>query len=256
MEEKNQINSVAKALKMLEIIGNSGREVALTEVAKVLNMHKSTAFRLLSTLEINGFIFKNIDTGKYKLGLKILQLAGELLDNIELRKIARPIIEDLVEKCNETAHLVELEKNSIVYIDKVESTNTIRLHSRIGFHGFPHCTSAGKVLLAHMSEKKLKKLISEMELPKKTINTITDPEVLINHLAVVKQQGYAIDNIENEEGVRCVAAPVRNHLSQVIAAISVAGPSSRMKLDVIENNLKFDVMRAAEDVSRLLGYKV
>ncbi len=255
MDEKNQINSVAKALSLLEVVGISEKELTLTEIAKNLDMHKSTAFRLLSTLENNGFISKDTSTGKYKLGLKILRLAGELLDNIDMRKIARPILEQLVEECNETAHLVVLERNNIIYIDKVEGCNTIRLYSRIGVQGFAHSTSAGKVLLAFLPERKLKNLILETELPKRTPKTIVDYETLMEHLEIVRKQGYAIDDIENEDGVRCVAAPVRNHLGQVVAAVSVAGPCNRISKERIEECLANKVMASAETISRLLGYR-
>ena len=256
MDAKNQINSVAKALSVLEIIGKSEKELTLTEIARILDMHKSTVFRLLSTLENNGFITRDNISGKYKLGLKILQLAGELLENIDLRKIARPVLERLVEDCNETVHLVVLDKNYIIYIDKVESCNTIRLYSRIGVQGFAHSTSAGKVMLAFLPERRLKNLILEAELPKRTPNTIIDYEVLMEHLAMVRKKGYAVDDIENEAGVRCVAAPVRNHLGQVVAAVSIAGPSERMTIDRIENSLCHKVMEATEKISRLLGYSV
>ncbi|KUO53357.1 MAG: hypothetical protein APF76_08945 [Desulfitibacter sp. BRH_c19] len=255
MEQKNQINSVAKALSVLEIVGISEKELTLTEIAKNLDMHKSTAFRLLSTLESRGFISKETSTGKYTLGLKILRLAGELLDNIDIRKIARPILEKLVEDCNETVHLVVMESNNIIYIDKVEGCNTIRLYSRIGMHGFAHSTSAGKVLLAFLPERKIKNLILETELPKKTPKTIVDYETLMEHLEVVRKQGYAIDDIENEDGVRCVAAPVRNHLGQVVAAVSIAGPCDRISIERIENSLANKAIVSAETISRLLGYR-
>ncbi|MDW7675679.1 MAG: IclR family transcriptional regulator [Bacillota bacterium] len=254
MEDKNQINSVAKALSILAAISKSDKEMGLTEISTQVGLHKSTTFRLLYTLENQGFIIKDSDT-KYKLGLKILELAGDLLEQLDLRKIARPILEELVKDCNETAHLVVLDSNHIVYIDKEESTNAIRLHSRIGIPGFAHSTSAGKAILAFLPKAKVLQLVKETGFPKRTDNTIDNEADFLAHLETIKKRGYAIDDIENQEGVRCIAAPVQNHLGQVIAAISMAGPSNRITLERIEEELKFKVMEAAQAVSRVLGYK-
>ena len=245
---------MAKAFAILEAVGRNGRDIGLTEISSQIGLHKSTAFRLLTTLELYGYVSKDCETSRYKLGLKILELAGQLLEEIDIRKIARPVLEKLVSECNETAHLVILEKNRIVYIDKVESSNPIRLHSRIGFFGNAHSTSAGKAMLAFMPKTLLTQIIKETGLPKKTNRTITNEKILLEHLKEIKQRGYAIDDLENEEGVRCVAAPIRNHLGETIAAISVAGPSNRLTIQLIETQLKHNVIEAANEVASLLGY--
>lgn len=249
----NLVESVDRALSILEEVAKSEGEVGVTELGNRLDLHKSTVHRLLKTLCYRGYIEQNDQTDSYQLGLKLLEFSNKILDGIEIRSLAKPHLQNLMEKTKETIHLVVRDGDQGVYIDKVESPQTIRMSSKIGSRVPLHCTSVGKVLLADLAPKQVKALLGAGKLKSFTENTITEIDNFLDELKEVKQKGYAIDDSEHERDVRCVAAPVRNFTGGVIAAISVSTPAFRFSLSEIEE-MSFPVRETALDISKRLGF--
>ncbi len=247
------IQSVDRALQILETFSREKKELGVTELSNILGLHKSTTFGLLATLENRGFVDQNISTGKYKLGLKLFELGNLVKDSMELRAIAYPILKELVDKYEETVHLVVHDKGEVVYIDKIDSNSAININSYVGKRNPMYCTGVGKCLLAYMDAEYVENILSS-ELKAYTANTIVDPEKIKDELVNARLNGYCFDNEEIEEGLRCIAAPIKNHLGQVIAAISVSGPSMRMtdqKFDLLIEPVKETTLK----ISRQLGYR-
>ncbi|TDT51031.1 IclR family transcriptional regulator [Fonticella tunisiensis] len=252
--KSNLIQSVDRALQILECFSRENRELGVTEISKYLGLHKSTTFGLLSTLESRGYVEQNLDNGKYRLGLKLFELGNLVHEGLDLRKQAYPFLKELVDKYQETVHLVVNDRGEAVYIDKVEGPGAIRMYSQVGKRPPMYCTGVGKAILAYMPDKEVDRILFEKGLRPFTPNTITDVDKLKAHLAEIREQGYSFDNEEIEIGLRCVAAPIKNHKGEVIAAISVAGPSTRMTWEKM-NILAISVKEAAVNISRRMGYK-
>ncbi len=226
--ERSRVQSVVNALDILDYLASSGNEAGVTELAQFLGTHKSTASRLLATLNARGYVSRNPQSGKYGLGLHLVELSRVKLDQIDLRQLARPYLEELVSSTGETAHLAILDRARVVYVDKVDTPQTLGMRSRIGYRIAVHCTALGKALLAHVPAEELDALLDADSMVRFTSNTITDPETFKLHLASVRERGYAIDDEEHEDGIRCIAAPIKDHAGRVVAAISVSGPTFRV----------------------------
>lgn len=244
-----------KALKVLVAMADDAtpRGTSLAELSAKVGYHKTTVYRLLATLQRNSFVQQDPDTDRYRLGLKLLELSTVLLDNLELRREASPLLCELMAKTNETVHLAVLEQAEVVYIDKVESHNPVRMFSRIGRRMPAHCTGMGKAILAHMPETYVDQVIAK-GLPKRTPNTITSADQLRRELARIRECGYSTDNVENEDGIACAAAPIFDHLGHPVAALSVAGPSMRVTPERFEE-LGLLVKDTAREISRRMGHR-
>lgn len=225
---RNHIQTVVNALDILDYMQSRNGEVGVTEVGQALKMHKSNVSRLLSTMENKGYVKKDMQSGKYTLGMRIVELAKTKLDQMDLPSHARPFLEKLVEKTNETAHLAMIDQGRIIYIDKVDTPQTLMMRSKIGYRAFPHCTALGKAILAALPKEEVNALLQEQSIPRLTPNTITDPVALKDHLRTVQVQGFAIDDEENETGIRCAAAPIRDHTGHVVGAMSISAPTMRV----------------------------
>ena len=252
-ESGSKIRSVAQALKALDYLESCGDEAGVTEVAQALGVHKSTASRLLATMESGGYVARNDVTGKYFLGMRVVELAKTKLDQLDIRIYARPFLEELVQKTEETAHLAMLDQGSIVYIDKVDTPHTLIMRSRIGYRISAHCTALGKAILAALPEARVDAILQKDGLHNFTLNTITDPLMLKEHLRKVRIQGFAIDDEEHEEGMRCAAAIIRDHTGCVVGAISVTGPAVRVSRQRAEE-IGVLVRDACLRLSKSLGY--
>jgi IclR family KDG regulon transcriptional repressor len=254
METKyNFIQSVGRALAILEQFSHDERTLGVTEIAKRVGLHKSTCFGLLHTLQQLGYIQQDASTGQYGLGLKTFELGQAYFDGLDLRYITRPFLLEIVEKTQETVHLVVAEGCRAVYIDKVESSHAMTISSRIGQEAILHCTGVGKVLLAHMRDEDRNQVVS-MGLERYTEHTITDECKLLEQLKRIRECGYGIDNQERELGLRCIAAPIFNARKQAIAAISISGPISRITREK-QGDLSEVIKRATQEISRRLGYR-
>ncbi|SDD22763.1 transcriptional regulator, IclR family [Geodermatophilus telluris] len=245
------VQSVDRALSVLEILAAHG-EAGVTEVAAELGVHKSTAFRLVAVLESRGFVEQLADRGKYRLGFGIVRLAGAAAAQLDIAQEGRRIAEALAADLEETVNIAILDTDRAVNISQVRGPAALSTHNWVG-QGTPlHATSSGKVLLAHAPEPVRKDVLSR-ELPRFTPGTTTDPDALQRDLDRVLEQGWGATVEEYEVGLSALAAPVRDASGDVVAALSVSGPSFRMH-DEDFPRLARRVVAAAEELSRRLGF--
>ncbi|MBO5372918.1 MAG: IclR family transcriptional regulator [Lachnospiraceae bacterium] len=254
MEEKNPIQSAERIFKILELLADKG-DMGLLELSQELNLNKSTVHRMLSSLIYMGYAKQNEDTQKYSLSFKLVTLAGQLLERTNILPIARPYLEELSLLSGETVHLVQREGNHILYIDKVESTTgSIRMVSHVGMVHPMYCSGVGKAIMSTMTEEEIIQIWNESIIEKKTEHTITDFEEFKEVLANIRKQGYALDNEENELGVRCIAACIYDYHKNVKYAFSISGPTNRMTTEHVEQ-LSQDVLAVQKKLSSALGYR-
>lgn len=214
--------SAHRTLGLLEYLALSGPS-SLSSIATDLKLNKSTAHRFVSALVERGYVQQNPTTRRYSPTPKLVELAYQVLDRIEIRKEVRPFLEELASRSSETAHLAILDGLEIVYMDKVEGSQAVRMASRIGARGLCHTTALGKVLLAALPKEEWANYVKEVGLRPRTARTIIDRDRFLSELERVREVGYAIDDVENEEGIRCVGAPIRDHTGSVAAAMSLSG---------------------------------
>jgi len=250
------VQSVDRALDILESFDYNDEELGVTELANRLKLHKNNVFRLLATLEVRGYIEQDRKTGNYRLGIKTFEIANVFLHHLGLRRQARPILEDLVDRCDETAYLAVLDGPDVIYILMHETSQTVRIVPRLGRRLPVHCTAAGKAQLAFESADRLRLIFRDSPLPKLTEKTITNYEAFREHLRDVAKAGFAVDNEEFEAGVRCIAAPVKDYSHKVVASVGLSGPLSRFSLERIEKELAPLVKDAGEKLSERLGYEI
>jgi DNA-binding IclR family transcriptional regulator len=245
------VQSVDRALSVLEILAAHG-EAGVTEVAAELGVHKSTAFRLVAVLESRGFVEQLADRGKYRLGFGVVRLAGAAAAQLDIAQQGRQICEALAADLEETVNIAILDGDRAVNVSQVRGPAALSTHNWVG-QGTPlHATSSGKVLLAHAPDAVRKGVLSR-ELPRFTPATITDPEALRQHLDRIVEQGWGSTVEEYEVGLSAVAAPVRGADGDVVAALSVSGPSFRMGSEDFPM-LARRVMEGADELSRRLGF--
>ncbi len=257
-KSQGSVQVIERGCKILDHLSKGNRSHSIQDLSSELNLPKPTIHRILSTLRHFGFVTQDEVSKEYRLGFRLVELGQTVLDQIDLRKAAEPFLTQLASRVQETVHLVILDQGEIVYLDKVEGVNdpkSLRMVSRIGMRNYAHSCAVGKVLLAFLSDSEREEVITQKGLPRLTKNTIVNLGQLNKHLADVRAQGYAMDDEENEDGIRCVGAPVRNDRGKVIAAISISGPAVRMSGKRIHSELKTQVMKTALEISRKLGFK-
>lgn len=250
-----QIRSVAKALSILDLLARNGREMSLSEISGEMGSAKSTVHGLLVTLKDFHYVEQESFGGKYRLGIRLFEMGNIVANSWDVRRIAAPHIERLVDELEETVHLAVLNEDRVLYIDKRESRRSIRIVSQVGMRLPAHCSGVGKALLAYLPPAQLQRLVASQGLPSFTSNTITDLRRLEEELELIRERGYAVDNEEIMEGLRCVAAPIRNNSGVVCAAISVSGPVARLVGDRFARVVEM-VMGTAAEISAGLGYRL
>jgi IclR family transcriptional regulator, KDG regulon repressor len=254
MKRADPLNrSAYRTIVILEYLARADGPKDLAIISRDLGLNKSTLYRFLSTLTAEGYVLKEPAKGRYSLGPKVTWLGAKFLEKNPLIKIARPLLEDLSKESGETVHFALLDNHEVVYIDKVDGRQAVLMASRIGARMPVHCTALGKVLLSGKPESEWRHYVSAKGLPPRTPHTITDPEVFYRELRCVRQQSYAIDNLENEDGIRCIAAPVKNSEGQVVAALSISGWNLTMTPERVVS-LAPSVCRVASKISEKLGY--
>jgi len=245
--------TVSKVLDILEFLGQQNRTFGLRELSKLLHIPKATLFRYLVTLEERGYVTKTPEKGEYALGLKILELSTGMLRRMTLHELALPYMRELQERSQQTVNLGVLEGNEVVYIEILESPQTFKMSARVGGRDFPHSTSIGKSILAFLPKEQVEQIAKATGLPKRTEKTISLLPQLVEELKAIRQQGYAIENGENEEGALCIGAPILNHLGNAIAAISISGPASHFSQELVKK-LSPDLVEATSQISQRIGY--
>jgi IclR family transcriptional regulator, KDG regulon repressor len=246
------LQTIEKASEVLALFDREHPEWGVREVAEALRLAKSSAHDLLTSLEQVGLLGKN-EEGRYRLGWRLVTLSETLLATTELRREARPIMDELADQYRETIHLAVLDDTKVVYVDKLEGKQAVRVElTSLGTRLYAHCSALGKMLLAHEPEENVKRIVKLEGLPRFTANTITDAGELEQTLAKVRKQGYATDQEEILTDLCCIGAPIHDHTGQVIAAISMSVPAYRFQRSQVE--LRKAVMRTGKLISERLGY--
>ncbi|MDD4570209.1 MAG: IclR family transcriptional regulator [Tepidanaerobacteraceae bacterium] len=251
MAQDNTVQSVERAIKILEELAVEREGLGVTELSQRVNLHKSTVHRMLITLLNQGYVEQNAMSEKYRLGIKLLYLGGAILERMDIRHEAHDLLEELSEKVNETVHLVVPDGFRAIYIDKLDSHKTIRMHSQIGRIAPLHASAVGKAILAFADEQFVDEVIGR-GLVKYTPKTITDSQKLLQHLKMIKNRGYAVDDEENEAGIRCIGATVFDYTGKIVGAISVSGPTVTVMSENVEEIAK-NVVHCAKKISRRMG---
>lgn len=247
-----ETKALVKAVAALDALLAAPEGRSLAELARETGLSKATAHRLLGGLLDAGLV-RALGEGRYALGPRCLVLGAGFLAGVDLRREALPAIHELAERTGETVHLGVLSGTQVVYIEKVDSRHSIRLHSRVGATQPALSTGLGRAILAHAGDALVEAALAG-GVEARTPNTVTDPAALRALLARVRDEGVAIDDVENEPGIRCVAAPVLDHAARPVAAISVTGPEQRVT-PAEARRLKPIVRAAAQEVSRRIGWR-
>lgn len=251
-DQRPYVQSVDRALEMMEVLGREGW-TGVTELSKELAIHKSTAYRLLSTLERRGMVERDSATQKYRLGFGVIRLAGAVRATLELTRVAHPVCERLSRAADEAVNLAVLEGHSVVNIDQSDLSSSVIGVNWVGQHTSLHGTSSGKVFLAHLPQRE-REVVLAGPLERFTDRTLVGAEELRAETAQIRRVGFAVALEELEEGLHAVAAPIRTADGSVRAAISVSGPAYRLTLERIERDVAVLVRQAAETISRRVGY--
>ena len=254
MKDRYLINSILRACNILKCFSGEKAHFKVSEVARLLHLDRSTTYRILLTLERGGFLEKDEKTGEYSLGVATFEVGSAYLGRADFIQIAKPVMSHLALEVQETVHLAILSETEILYLDKVDSPRTLGVMSKVGQRGPAYCTALGKVLLASLPEDERSEILGRIQFNPYTPNTITSRKGLIEELKEVRRRGYARDHREIEEDVECIAAPVRNHLGDVIASISISGPQRKINIPR-ERMFAGQVMKAAALISSKMGYK-
>lgn len=249
---KQLINALTRGLIILETILEKD-SIGITEMSKILEVNKSSAYRLISTLEERGYVMQEPSTSKYRLGPKLIIFGDKALKNLKIREVARPYLKKLTEATSETSHLCILSQNQALFIDQELSSERIGVNTYIGMSEPIYCSAVGKALVSFLDEDRRKEIISLLSFEPFTPKTITDPVVLEHELGKTRERGYAFDDEELSVGLRCIAAPIFNHNDKPIASIGISGPVTRIQLDKLAKYIDA-VMAAAKGISERIGF--
>ncbi|HHW10612.1 MAG TPA: IclR family transcriptional regulator [Firmicutes bacterium] len=243
-----------KALQVLECFTTQQPELGITEISKMLGMHKSSVHNIVSTFVEKGYMEQDQVTRKYHLGLSLLRLADIVRAGLSLRQVALPIMHKAKEIYNETVHLAIEQDGLVVYLESVQPTDRSVARLAVGKRAQMHCTGVGKAILAYLPDERVKAIIEKHGLNRYTDHTITSETELMRELKRTRQRGFAIDNMEHELGIRCYAVPIRDEHGNVQASISVSGPAER--LPVADAEIKAEpLIMMGMDISRKLGWQ-
>jgi DNA-binding IclR family transcriptional regulator len=249
-----RVQVLDRALAVLEVLANCSNECGLAELCTALKLHKSTVHRLMMVLQQHRLVDKNPETGRYRLGLRLFEFGSKAIAALDLRGHARPYLDQLQRELGETVFFCILDEGQVLYLEKVESQQSVRTGCTVGSRAPAYCTAVGKAMLAELPEAEVNDIIRRWGLKAITANTITTAAALRSELRAVRSRGYAIDNEEKEQGLRCVSAAVRGHSGKMFAALSVSGPAFRVTKERIPE-IAEAVMRVASELSAELGYE-
>lgn len=248
--------SVIKALRLLDLFSESELELTLNEIAERAGMPKPTVFRLLSSLERMGFLSKSKNSThdvRYQLGLKLLELGGLVADSLELRKSSLPHMQLLQSEINEAVHLVIRDGDEAIYIEKVESNRALRLYTRVGRRSALYLGSGPQLLLAYMPDKEREEIIDKMQFHRVAENTIMNKEDLREKINNIQDQGYSFSNGEQDSETIGISYPIYDRTGQVIAALNVSGPTTRLQ-GKYKESVQIKTKETAVKISNDLGF--
>lgn len=251
MEEKNPIQVAGRLFQTVELLAANG-PTGLMELSSSLELNKSTVHRVLNSLIYMGYVKQDRDTLKYKLTLKIWKIANQAMGQTDIIDVARPYLKQLAAATGETVHLVQIDGEDAVYIDKVEAyQNSVRLVSQVGKNIPLYCSGVGKALLAEMDDMEIKKIWDNSDKKAYTPNTITEFKAFMKEITRIREKGYAMDNEENELGVRCIAAALKQEGGIPVYAFSISAPVTKMQSERVEE-LWGEILRVKEQLSKEL----
>ncbi|GMA49711.1 IclR family transcriptional regulator [Alicyclobacillus contaminans] len=246
------LSSLKNALQVLKCFTMDEPEKGVTEIAQALGLSKSTVHRIMTTLAGDGIVRRDEHTRRYRLGLSVLSLAGIIMSNLEIYREGQHLLEEFVNRFDETVHLAVLEDYSTVYVSKLECKHPTKILTHLGRKNPLYCTSSGKAILAFQSDEMIEEVIRR-GLQRFTRNTITDPDTLREHLAHIREVGYATSHGELREGVHSVAVPVRDYTREVIGAVTVVGPAERFTAQKMASFAR-TLETMGKEISSRLGY--
>jgi DNA-binding IclR family transcriptional regulator len=223
---RNNSSSLRRALAILDLVAAAAtrdKGATLAELAMGVETTKSTVLRLIAPLIEQRLVRQDVD-GTYRMGVGTLRLASACLNDLDIRSTAQPTLREIADATGQTVHLLVYSDGRVTYVDKVVGASPIQMASRVGDTGTAYSTASGKAMLAFLGDEEFERVVA-LGLPARTAATITDPAELREHLSTVREQGCAYDDLENEDGIRCVAAPVFNHADVCVCAISLSGPA-------------------------------
>jgi DNA-binding IclR family transcriptional regulator len=249
-----KVQVLDRALAALAILASSASDCSLAELCPALKLHKSTVHRLMMVLEQHRLVVKNPETGRYRLGLRLYELGSRAIDGLDLRGRARPYLDQLQDEFGETVFFCILDEGQVFYVEKVESQRSVRTACTVGSRAPAYCTAVGKAMLAELPDTEVSKIVRRWGLKAVTPKTITTASALKAELRAVRARGYAIDDEEKEEGLRCIGAAVRSHNGKLAAAMSISGPAFRITKERVPEIARV-LTEAANKLSAELGYQ-
>lgn len=246
-------DSVFRLFQIIEFLAGSNDWVSLRTMARDLHINAASVYRALNSLKKIGYVRQHPKDSKYQLTLKIAWVSAQVLENVQLRQIAHPFLQHLTSVTNETTHLAVLDGTEFVYIDKVDNTQAMRMRSRVGQRGQLHSTAAGKSMLAFLPQAELESLLRHLKFQSLTENTITDLERFRDQLAKIRRLGFALDDEENEVGIRCIGSPIYDHAGRLSGALSVSGWTLTMTRERV-TQLAPELILTCQRISKELGF--
>ncbi|WP_028553037.1 IclR family transcriptional regulator [Paenibacillus sp. UNC451MF] len=233
MSEEIKVKSLYKALRIMDCFTVNQPELGITEISEMLGLYKSNVHNIVDTFVKAGYLEQNPDNEKYRLGMKILELGHVISSRMNIRQIMLPFMQELADFTNETVYLGTPSEGEVIYLDSSSPKSQLSTRSMLGVKAPMYCTGIGKAMLAFLPEEVLHTVVAR-GLKQHTDNTLTDPEKLKEELAAIRLRGYSIDNMEHEFGIKCIGMPILNTKRQVVAGISISGPSLRFEEDKIK----------------------
>ena len=258
MNETNLVQSVDRALRIIEFLAENPTGAGITEISKSLGLSKGTVHRLISTLKERDFAYQSSNTQLYRLSYKILYLYNCISNNIDMFKVSRPIIRKFADKVDATVHLATLDekRSNIVYIDRIEPMNSQKpfvMSSRVGKKAPCYCTAAGKILLSQYSDDEIRDIMKGEEYKTYTDKTIKNIDEFLEEIHKVRKQGYALDENEYDHGIICISIPIYNSNDKIDFALSVTGLILYTKAEELIN-LKDQLDEVSRKVSNAINY--
>lgn len=254
MKQGVTIQSVERALKILEYLSGGVSEIGITDIASYMGLGKSTIYGLVNTLVQEGYLEQNPDNKRYRLGLKLFELGCIVQERMDIREIARPYLKELSEHFKMTVHMGLYKDEEVVYIDKMDAPDTRVVYSQVGKRAPMYCTGIGKAVLAELKPEDIGRILDSQKLEALTPNTMTDKEEIRKELECIRKKGYSTDNEEVELGLKCVAATIHDYQGKPVAAISISSSAVKMTEEKAAEAAE-EIKKATRAISGKLGYR-
>lgn len=253
MPDEISSNALERGFAILEAVANSSHGLTNSDISRRLDIPKSSASYLLRTLEKLGYLHRDSNSGKYHLGLKMLTLTRNVLVDLDVREIAKPYLEKFAKQTLLPSHLAVLDNGRAVYVEKVETPGFVKMDIWVGHRVPVHTTAIGKALAAHLTETEVERILNERGMEKKTLQSISTHTRFARELEKVRQFGFAIDNEENADGVRCVAAPIFDFNNEVVATFGTSSTTIQLTEARLPEVVEL-IKKSAQEISRKMGY--